>query len=455
MTDIAPKTNPKANLGFITLTALVVGNMIGGGIFLLPASLASFGTISILGWVLTGIGSIFLALLFANLSRRLPFTGGPYVYAHEGFGNFMGFLIAYNYWIALWVGNAAVAVTLAGYLGVFWPALNADASGAYNPLLAFAVKAGSVWLFTWINIMGVRGVGRIQIITTLLKISPLLIICFFGLTKIQPIYLTEFNLTGESNWTALSGAATLTLWAFIGLESATVPAEEAKRVSDISRATICGTLIAAVIYILSTITIMGLIPDITLRHSTAPFADAATLLFGPKMQWVIAATAIISCVGALNGWILLQGQVPMAAARDGLFPRIFAKLGRNGTPVAGQIISSCFITVLLILTINTTLVKQFTFIVLLATLAFLIPYFISAMAELMLLLKSKEPSQKLIKPAIIASIAGIYSFWTIIGAGKEVVFYGTLLFFSGIPVYIWLQWRKKKFQQDEQPLSVL
>lgn len=453
MTQITPP--PTKGLGFWMLTALVVGNMIGSGIFLLPSSLASFGSISIFAWIFTAVGAIFLALIFVDLSKMLPKTGGPYVYCHEAFGDLVGFLIAYTYWIAIWVANAAVAIALIGYVGIFWPALNEQMPNAFNPLLSLIVKIGSVWFFTFINILGVRSAGVTQVITTLLKSLPLIFLSIIGLFHLNFHYLASFNISGQSNFAALTGAATLTLWAFIGLESATIPAEDANNKRDIARATICGTLIATLIYIASTVATMGLIPSAILKTSQAPYADAAQILLGPKFAMLISISAIISCMGALNGWILLQGQIPMAAARDGLFPKVFAKLSRFHTPIFGQIISSLLITGLLLLTVNTTLVKQFTFIVLLATLAYLVPYLACALAELRLLfIKSAEFSHhRLIKSVIIAIIGLIYSFWTIIGSGFAVIGYGSLLFLSGIPMYIWLKWKDKKDQTKTQDVA--
>jgi APA family basic amino acid/polyamine antiporter len=432
-----PAAAKRGKLGLWMLTALVAGNMIGSGIFMLPAALAHYGSISILAWVLTATGAIFLALVFCKLSELIPKTGGPYTYCRIAFGDFVGFQVAYNYWVALCVGNAAIVVAFVGYLGVFWPELNAE------PMLSFLVKAGLVWLLTVVNILGVRNAGMLQLVTTVLKILPLLLVGTLGLFYIQPENLVHFNLSGQATLPALTGAATLTLWAFIGLESATVPAEEASNPKDVSRATILGTVIAALVYIFSTVAVMGIISPASLAKSSAPFSDAATLLFGPMGGWFIAIGAMVSCFGALNGWTLLQGQIPYAAARDGMFPAIFARKSRYGTPAFGLILSSVLITALLALTLNATLVHQFTFIILLATLAALIPYFFTAMAELMIFIKYREhfKGQRLIKSVIIATLAAAYSFWAIAGSGHEKVFYGMLLFMSGIPIYIWMRWK--------------
>lgn len=439
MANNNPQTRHK--LGLWMLTALVTGNMIGSGIFLLPASLASYGSVSLLAWIFTSAGALLLALVFAKLGTVMPRIGGPYAYCREAFGDFVGFQMAYNYWIALWVGNAAIAVAFTGYLTFFWPALKNSTQ------LSFFVTVGVVWLMTIINIIGVRRAGMVQLVTTVLKLMPLILIATLGLLFVQTSNLEHFNLTGKSDFSALSGAATLTLWAFIGLESATVPAENVENPQrNIARATILGVLIAALVYIFSTLAVMGTISSEQLAHSTSPFADAAKIMFGPAGGYLIAAGAVISCFGALNGWTLLQGQIPLAAARDGLFPKSFTKQSRHGTPIVGLIVSSILITLLLLLTLSDNLVKQFTFIILLATLASLIPYLFTAMAELIIFVKYREMfnAKRLLGSVMVSILAGAYAFWTIAGSGQETVYYGVLLLFSSIPVYAWMKWRAMK-----------
>jgi len=426
---------PKS-LGFWTLTALVAGNMIGSGVFLLPAALAAFGTIGIIAWGMTAAGTMVLAIVFARLSRLLPRTGGPYAYCREAFGDFLGFQVAYNYWIALWVGNAAIVVTLVSYLAVFWPQLDT------NPWLSLGVSLAFIWGITLINVIGIKEAGKTQIITTILKLIPLLGIAIIGLFFIKKSNLMDFNISGKSDFAALTGAATLTMWAFIGFESATVPAEHVVDPrKNIPRATIVGTTIAAVVYILSTLSIMGILPMKQLAHSSSPFADAANIMFGPWAHWVIAAAAVIACFGTLNGWILMQGQIPLAAAKDGLFPKHFEKVNKAGSPVFGLVISSILITVLLAMRYSASLVDQFTLISLLATLASLIPYIYTSVAELMFYIKESEKfnPKRFMSSAILAMIAFAYTYWLIYGAGYQIVFYGVLLLLSSIPVYLLLQ----------------
>jgi APA family basic amino acid/polyamine antiporter len=241
----AATTQPKLRreFGLWTATALVIGNMVGSGVFLLPASLAlTAGPVSIFAWVLTGIGAMMLALVFAQLGRTYPRTGGPYVYVRRAFGDLMGFWTAWSYWINAWVGNAAIAIAFAGYLAVFW----GDASTYW---VATLLAIGLVWLMTAVNVAGVHQAARVQTVTTVIKFVPLLLIGVVGLFYIDTDNFTPFTLTHGFDW-GISSAALLTLWAFIGLESATVPADEVKDPeTTIPRATILGTGAATAMYL--------------------------------------------------------------------------------------------------------------------------------------------------------------------------------------------------------------
>ncbi len=431
----------KKTFGFWMLTALVVGNMVGSGVFLLPASLAKLGSLTLISWVLTAIGAVLLSLVFAKLSTVFPKTGGPYIYCREGFGDFIGFQVAYNYWIYMWVGNAAIAVAMTGYLTIFFPIL------AANKLVSFLVTAGVVWLFTLVNIWGLKFAGIVQLITTILKLIPLFLVGLVGLFYMDIGNLREFNISSESTPFAISTGAAMTLWAFLGLESGTVPADSViNPKKTIPRATIFGTSLAAVIYILVTVAIFGVIPPSVLQHSNAPFADMAEIMFGPFGRAFIAVGAIIACLGALNGWIMLQAQVPLAAAKDDLFPRKFKQLSKRGTPTFGLVLSSILVTLLLLLNFNKSLVSQFTFIIMLATLAAIVAYLYTAMAEFIVFTKKRGFFRKkdIAKPLIISSLAFVYAFWAVMASGEQIVFLGSLLMFSSIPIYAWLIWSHPK-----------
>jgi len=453
------RTRKLGRLGLFMAVALVVGNMIGSGVFTLPSALAGVsvtnGAGSLLAWVFTGIGAIVLALVFANLGRAYPRTGGPYIYARRAFGDFIGFQTAWGYWIAAWAGNAVLAIAFVGYLAFFFPVLSETA--IYGALAGI----GLVWLLTLVNILGVRESGWVQAVTTVLKFIPLLAIGLIGIFFVEGSNYTAFAPNGMGMGDGLLGgvtaAATLTLWAFIGLESATVPAEEvANPERNVPRATVIGTIATTLVYILATVAIMGVIPATTLQDSASPFAAAATAIFGGAGYWddAVALVALVSIFGCLNGWILLTGRVPLAAARDGLFPKRFAQVsGRSGTPVFGLVVSSLLLSGLMLMNYTKSLVDQFTFILLLATLTTLIPYAYSAAAQMYLLFadRARFQGRRLAIDAGLALLAFGYSVWTIAGAGSDIVFKGFMLLMLGVPVYVYMKWRDSKEGQVVEP----
>ncbi|HUO82814.1 MAG TPA: amino acid permease [Gammaproteobacteria bacterium] len=436
-------------VGIWTCAALVIGNMIGSGIFLLPASLAAFGAISILGWLFTATGAMLIALVFARLSRMVPQAGGPYAYTRRGFGELAGFLIAWGYWISILCGNAAIAVAMISYLGVFVPALGS------NGALAGGTAVAVIWLLSLVNARGVRTAGYVQIVTTVLKLLPLVLLGTLGFAWFNADNFLPFNVSGRSDFSAITATAALTLWAFLGLESATVPAgdvEDPER--TIPRATVLGTLIAAVIYISTTAAVMGIIAPSTLAESQAPFAEAASRIWGSWAGYAVAAGAVISCFGALNGWILNAGQIPLAAARDDLFPRQFARVTLRGAPTFSIAVSAVLVTLLVATNYTRGLVGLFTFAILLSTLTALVPYAFSAMAELMIFVRERERFRgaSLARDSIIAVLAFAYSLWAISGAGHEPVFWGFLLLLAGLPVYVWIVWRRARGAPPADPV---
>jgi APA family basic amino acid/polyamine antiporter len=434
VTDLSA-AGARKKLGLWMATALVVGNMIGSGVFLLPASLGPYGGISLVGWLFTSTGAVLLAMAFARLARMIPRVGGPYAYTRAGFGEFAGFLVAWGYWISTCVGNAAIAVGMVGYLGFFWRPL------AVSPGLGAVAALAAIWLLTWVNARGVRAAGGVQVVTTALKLLPLVAVGTVGLAFVHWGNFTPFNPSGHSPLSAVSATATLTLWAFLGLESATVPAGDiAQPERTIPRATLLGTLLAATVYVLGTVAVMGVIPPPTLTTSTAPFADAASAMWGSWAARAIAAGAAISCFGALNGWILLQGQIPLAAALDGLLPPLFGRLSARGTPVVSLVVSSALVTLIVGTNYTRGLVAEFTFIILLATLTTLVPYVFSTAALVLMHLRERNrlSGAQLANALAVALLALLYSLWAIVGSGGETIFWGGVLLLAGVPVYVGL-----------------
>lgn len=394
------------------LLSLVVGNMIGTGIYVLPASLAKFGPISLLAWVFTSIGAIFFALTLAALNKRYPKTGGLYVFCRQAYGRMVGFIVGYLYWMANLVSIAGIAVASIGYLGYLTPSLNANMP-EYSKYTALACELGTVWVFTIINIIGIHEAGVIQLGLTIIKVIPLLLISLLGLGYIHADNLVPLAVHGQSNFSMIGSAAALTFWAFIGIESATIPAENTSGWRDIYKATVYGTCLTSFIYILSTFVLMGMMPSSQLQNTQFPFAEAGSILFGPNSATIIALCAVVSGFGALNATVLIQGQIVFAAARDKLFPKQFSKLSKHDVPVAGQLLSSSLVSILMIVTLQKTMLEQFDNIALLAALFTLLAYFGSAMSELKFLYHDHGLSLKLLrnKSLPITIIALSYCIW--------------------------------------------
>jgi APA family basic amino acid/polyamine antiporter len=423
-------------IGLWTSTSLVVGNMIASGVFMLPSTLGAYGGISLIGWIISGAGAVCLALVYSWLSKLQPLaTGGPYAYTRDGMGHFAAFLVAWGYWISVWCTNAAITVAFVSYLTAFIPALGK------NPLLSVGTGLAAIWFLTWINSKGIKEAGVVQVLTTILKIVPLLIITFGGLFYLNVDHFTPFNVSSESNIAAINSATTLTLFAFLGLECATIPAGNVKNPEKtISRATIIGTVVTTFIYIAGTIAVMGLIPPSQLVQSQAPFADAAASIWGEEARYLVAGGAAISAFGALNGWILIQGQMPMAAARDHLFPHVFGKENRNGTPALGMAISSVLISVLTMMNFSNSLADTYKFALLLGTLTCLVAYLFSIIS--FVLIDSQRPGFRWGK-MLVAALAFIYSMWAVVGSGQEIVYWGFIMLMAGLPFYAWIKLRHK------------
>lgn len=403
--------------------------MIGSGIFLLPASLAYYGGISIIGWVVSAIGALLLAKVFATLSAKYPQSGGPYIYAKAGFGDFAGFLVAWGYWISICATNAAITVAMLSYLTVFFPILGSSA------FLSIALGLTTIWGLTWVNTQGIKKAATLQLITTIMKVTPLILIAIVGLFYIDFSHFKPFNVSDKSNLQAITETATLTLFAFLGLECATIPAEDVEDSErTVSLATMLGTSIAIAVYVLGSTVVMGVISPTDLQQSQAPFADAASLMWGERARYFVAAGAVVSTFGALNGWLLIQGQIPMAAAKDKMFHSAFGKTNSKGSPALGIIISSIIVSIIMILNFSKGFVKAFEFMILLSTLTVLVPYLFASATHILTFYKSGK-----ITSWGLGALAFIFSIWAVIGSGAEVVFWGFVLLMSGLPIYVWIK----------------
>jgi basic amino acid/polyamine antiporter, APA family len=438
------KVELKRDLGLAAAVAIVVGNCIGSGIFTSAASLAAASNpkTALLAWVITAAGSLMIALSFSSLGTALPQTGGPIVYTRAAFGDFAGFLIAWTYWIGAWVGNAAIITAFMLYFTYFVPA-------TASPLPAFLITSGVLWFFTIINILGVKGAGQVSLVTTVLKVAALIIFIVIAGMHFNPAMLNTVSSPSVAGIGTLPAAIAVALWAFVGIESATVPAGEIKNPEkNIRKSTIYGTILAAVIYILVSVVAMGVIEQGKLAGSNAPLADILNAATGGTWGGnFVALGAIISALGASSGWILTTARSAFGAAQDKLFPQWMGKVHpKYMTPVTSLIVSGIAANILLILNYMGTLSSAFNFMLLLATLAFLPAYAFSAAADI-ILLKNRSPHFNLfsfIKNSGFALLAFFYSIYAIYGTGAKVVMYGFILMLLGIPVYLFMMLQNNK-----------
>jgi APA family basic amino acid/polyamine antiporter len=433
-------TKSKNKLGIWMTTSLVIGNMIGAGIFLMPAALAEYGGISILGWLASSVGALLLATVFSKLSTMVKSkNGGPYAFSKIGFGDYVGFLVAWGYWIAVWVAMAAIAIAFVSAMSIFFPILNE------NPLVAVLTGLAAIWFLTWVNSRGVRNSGKIQVLTTLLKLAPIVLIILGGFFFFKTDNFIPFNNSDTSAMGAIAMTGTLTLYAFLGLESATVPADNVDNPEKtIPRATMLGTIITTIVYILSTVVVMGIVPLDALSKSPTPFADAMMVMTGETGSYIVAGGAAIAAFGALNGWILIQSQIAKAISQDGLFPKIFQKESKKGVPLWGLIIGGLLSSIVMLMNYSEGLVEQFKFIILLSTLCTLVPYLFTAAAYVAISLerdKTKKPKTSIF---VLGGLTFAYSIWAIFGAGEKAVFWGFILLMIGTPFYVYLKWKQHK-----------
>ncbi|MEV7189528.1 amino acid permease [Kitasatospora sp. NPDC093102] len=425
------------SFGLPAATALVVGSIIGTGVFALPSALAPYGPIALVAFVLVTIGALALAVTFGRLTERSPGSGGPYVYAREAFGEFAGFLTAWSYWITAWAGNAAIAVAWVGYVEVF-------VNKGHHTWASVTIALAGLWLPAVVNLTGVRNIGAIQVVTTVLKFVPLAFMATAGLLSVKSGNFGAFNASGGSALGAISAAGAIALFSYIGLETASVAAGRVRDPQrNVPRATVYGTLACAAIYLLGTLAVFGTVPHGQLGSSTAPFTDAMNNIAGGTWAGnLVALAAIVSGIGALNGWTLICAEMPMAAAKDGLFPSAFTKVRGRGEVPAFGIVSATVLASVLTVVSYTSFTRVFTEIVLLSVLTAVLPYLISAAAQLYWLVRRGREELdrgRFARDVVVTVLALTFSYWSIQGSGYQTVYYGLFTVLLGIPVYIWLK----------------
>jgi APA family basic amino acid/polyamine antiporter len=444
-TPAAPST--PQSLGLLQATALVMGSIIGVGIFSLPYSLADYGPISLVAMVLTTIGAVALALMFAVMSRRLPADGGPYAYARSAFGNGVGFANAWSYWITAWAGNAAIVVGWIFYVEKF---INKDGVTGWSIGLALL----GLWIPAAINLTGVRNMGTVQVWTTVIKFIPLAFMGTVGLFYIDRGNFTPWNVSGDSNWSAIGGAMAICLFSYLGVETAAVAAAKVRDPDrNVPRSTVLGTLASAVVYLLSLIAVFGIVPTTDLAKSAnqASYSAAADTIAGGG-TWagnLMALAVIISGIGALNGWTMICAEMPLAAAKDGLFPATFGRLSSRKVPAFGIIASTALASVAMVISyMGTSGSTVFTTLVLMTGITAAIPYAFSALAQLKWrwLDHKQMHTRRFWRDMIVAVVALVFSLAFIYysrNTAEETwyVVWGPFLmtggaFLIGIPVYL-------------------
>ena len=420
-------------IGFWSVLALVVGSQIGSGVFMLPANLAPFGVYSIMGWIISGAGAISLAMVFANLCSKFPKTGGPHVYIEQVFGKNIAFFAGWTYWVVSWVSTSAVVIAAIGYLSPF---IREQSSMVYLGLELLLLL-----LMCGLNLLGVSVAGRAEAVFTILKFIPLFVmpivaIFFFDSNNFQ----MSSVIVAQNASSSLAQVTILTLWGFIGLESATTPAGAVENPEKtIPRAIIIGTIIVALVYIFNSVAVMGLIPGQELQASKAPYVDVAQLLFGGKWHLAVSMIASIVCIGTLNAWILAAGQISLGLAEDKLMPASFSRLNRGGAPYASIIFSCLGIVPLLVLTANKSIAGQVTLVIEFAVTSFLFVYMLCSVANLLI---SWRQASGGIFSVINSVVAVIFCGWMIAENQVANLLISSLFTISGIPLYVF--WYRKQ-----------
>lgn len=414
-------TTSQRPFGFWTATALVVGGMVGSGIFLLPASLAPFGWLGTAAWAISVGGALAIAWALARLAREMSEQTGAIAITGAVLGTLPGVLVGWTYWISVWGANAAIAIAATSYLAVFVPALNA------TPLTGALTSIGLIWLLTLLNLGGARLAGQFQVASTLLKLIPLVAVIAIAATLALGGVPHAAQLpSNESSLGSLTGAVTLTMFALIGFEAAGVAAERVRDPErNVMRATMTGTALTGLLYVLVCLAMVLFLPADALTHASAPFALFVGTYLGTGPALAVSAFAAIAAIGALNGWVLIQGEVPLGMARAGLLPAWFARVNARDVPVRVLLVSSTLSSILVYSNSSASLGKIFEFVALLTTSSNL--WFYAAVCVAALVKRVAVP---------VAALGLAFSIWAIVGAGIVPSALSLALMLTAVPVYL-------------------
>lgn len=427
--------NATKKIGFWTCTALVVGNTIGMGIFLLPASLAPFGLNALIGWVVVVLGCLALARVFAHLARELPQADGPYGYMRSTLGEVPAYVALWCYWVSLWITNAALATGVVGYLRAVFPEL-----AVLHPSVAALVL---LWTFVAVNALGVRSGGAVQIVTTALKLLPMVAVAALGayILLTSPGDYVAHPPTAQISVGATMAAATIALFAMLGIESATVPASKVRDPGiTIPRATLVGTLVVAVIYLIVSTVPLLLIPEAQLAASSAPFALLMSQFGSDGSGRWLALFVVVSGLGALNGWTLLVGELTRTMAGHGVLPTFLSSSNRAGAPGRALLVTGLLASVMVVRSYSKTLVAGFTFLTTVVTAANLPLYACCALALAVTWRRGGGARPGM----LVASLLGLaFVVFAFVGMGHEPFLWALVLAVAGLPLYAFLRLRAK------------
>jgi len=430
-------TSANRKIGFWTCTALVVGNVIGMGIFLLPASLAPYGFNALIGWVITLLGCLAIARVFAYLAHSLPDADGPYGYIRETIGELPAYMSLWAYWVSLWLTNAALATGVVGYITVVFPPLAAIQPTVFALLL--------LWSLVIVNLFGVRSGGVVQIITTVLKLLPMLAIALLGgwVLVTSPASYVAHPPSTPISLGAVMAASTIALFAMLGIESASVPATQVENPGrTIPHATMAGTVLTALIYIIVSTVPLLLINQHELATASAPFSLLMDRFGSAGFGRWLALFVVISGLGALNGWTLLVGQLTCTMANSGVLPPMLARTNRHGAPVVAQLVTGALASLMIWMSYSQSLVAAFTFLTRVVTAANLPLYFFCAIGLAVLWRRGAMTGagRAVLAVAVLATGYVIFAF---IGTGGEPFLYALALGAAGLPLYAFMRWRRK------------
>ncbi|HEV2815753.1 MAG TPA: amino acid permease [Allosphingosinicella sp.] len=427
---------PTRKLGLVMCTALVVGSMIGSGVFLLPVSLAPLGWNSVYGWLVTIAGSLCVVAVLIKLSRGRADSCAPFSYPAAAFGPGTGFVVAWSYWISVWVSNATIAIAAVSNFSIVWPGLAA-------PGVPAAAAIAVLWLLTLVNCFGVRTAGGVQVVTTLLKLIPLAGVAVIALWLVG----TGSGTLAPHDSVPISGAgigaaATLTLFAMLGFECAMAAGDRAENAErNVPRATLVGVLITGIIYLLACSAVTLMLPAAELATSNSPFATFFALLVDPALGPAAAVFVTIAALGAINGFVLVQAEMPLALAREGLLPPWIARFNRHEIPYRIHIISTGLASLVVLANYSRGLANLFQFMVLVTTSVSIIFYLACVLASFRLARAGRIAPSAGFTAVAVAAFA--YSAWAFYGAGIEASLWSLGMTAAAIPVYLLMRWANR------------